>query len=389
MEDGHLVAEGGHQGHVVGAEQLGVNVETIDEGEHTTDALRKLVNALLGTEGKKGVVDAICEAPLTSILTIVGNLSYFIANNNIDVLIQNLVAPVMAILELLESVITRDEIDALLEGLVNVKLPGGRPLTLSNIIGIAGDKGEGLVAIINDLIGGIRVYEKDANGDIVPYTEADAKADTANQYWAVEVENEDGIKSTVYWKVLHVIDFLPANFFEQFAKYVVEDSTLNGQAVTTIGDDVDGWNINCGEALMYILTTVLDYNFFETLLKKVGLDLSKGIGEAIIGLADKENELVDVILMLFTEYKVVYKKLTQADLDEKVVAPYDSFKTDEGALNNANTNEAVLVLDSIVKLVVPMVANGQTLSDLINGLIADADLVKPCNERTCSLTRRS
>ena len=152
--------------------------------------------------------------------------------------------------------------------------------------------------------------------------------DKNGEYWPVEIENVDGTKTTVYYKVLQMINLLPDDFFKQFAKYVVEDSEYDDIAVVTVGDDVDEWTINTADALMYVLSTVLDYDFFETILKKVGLDLSQGIGQTVLTMADKENELVDVLVMLLNDYNVVYTKVQQATLPADATTPYANFGKD-------------------------------------------------------------
>ena len=86
---------------------------------------------------------------------------------------------------------------------------------------------------------------------------------------------------------------------------VAEKAALSKKdAEKAVGAVVDNWNINTADALMYVLSTVLDYDFFETILKKVGLDLSQGIGATVLTMADKENDLVDVLVMLLNDYKV-------------------------------------------------------------------------------------
>ena len=382
----------------LGAKQLGIDVP--ETAVDSTDAIGRLVNVLLGadyevaagdevqTQHAKGVVDAICEAPLTAILTIVGNLSYFLANDNLAPLIKNLVAPVLGIVELAESLISMDELDGLIEGLAKITLPGGKPLNITNIINIAGEGGSGLVALINDLLGGIKAYEK-IDGKLVEYTKAQVDADTSGATYAeveVVVKDADGntvigddgkaVTRKIYCKVLQVINLLPDDFFVDFAKYVVEDSTLDGVAVTRVGNEVDNWSINPADALMYVLSMVLDYDFFETILKKVGLDLSQGIGATVLTMADKENELVDVLVMLLNDYSVVYSKVEQAPLDT-ATAPYSSFGTDaqgENILDNENTTNAIAALDPLINTIIGMVAGGKTLGGLVDGLVAGADL---------------
>ena len=388
----------------LGAKQLGVNLPA--DATSTTEALGYIVDALLGADGAKGVVNAICEAPLTSILKIVGNLSFFLANGNLDELIQNLIAPVFGILELAESLLSREDLDTLIEGLAKITLPGGKALNITNIINIAGDEGEGLVAIINELVGGIRAYEKEIVVEdgknvskIVVYDKAYAEAHPEFNWWPVDKTDADGevvyekdengdvvldkdgkpVAEKVYYKVLQVINLLPDDFFKTFAKYVIEDNEYENVPVTTIGKAVDSWSINAGDALMYVLSTVLDYDFFETILKKVGLDLSQGIGATVLTMADKENELVDVLVMLLNDYKVVYTKVEQDVLPSgtTAAAPYENFGEDangEALLDNNNTSNAIAALDPLINTIIAMVADGKTLGGLINGLIADADL---------------
>ena len=116
------------------------------------------------------LVGSLEKAPISTIITIVANLGYFIANNDVAVVIQNLVAPVLAIVDALGGVISRAQLDLLIEGLVKVELPNGKKLNITNIINIAGDNGAILVDLINGLLPSIVM--KDENGNEIGVTNA-------------------------------------------------------------------------------------------------------------------------------------------------------------------------------------------------------------------------
>ncbi|MCI6771779.1 MAG: hypothetical protein MR567_07425, partial [Oscillospiraceae bacterium] len=167
----------------LGLEQFGGELRNASTGN---DALKYVIEYLFV------FVDAIGEAPLTTILTVVGNLSYFIANDNLEPLIRNLTAPILGILELANSVISMDQIDGLISGLTK------GAITLTGIIEIGNNSGANLVEMINKLIGGIEIKD----------------------------ENEN---------VIYTLKALPEDFFVEFSKYVID---VTDPAAPNKGDDV-------------------------------------------------------------------------------------------------------------------------------------------------------
>ena len=295
----------------LGLEQFGGELRTAATGN---DALKYVIEYLFV------FVDAIGEAPLTTILTVVGNLSYFIANDNLEPLIRNLTAPILGILELANSVISMDQIDGLISGLTK------GAITLTGIIEIGNNSGANLVDMINKLIGGIEIKD----------------------------ENEN---------VIYTLKALPEDFFVEFSKYVID---VTDPTAPNKGDDVNTWTVDVADGLMYILATVLDEDFLKTIFSKVGVNTSEGIGSTLLTLADKEYDLADVIIMLLNDYSISYKRIKQADLGT-ATAPY------YGALNHDNTTNAIKALDPLLVSVLGMLGVGD-LKTLIDGLVSGADL---------------
>ena len=100
------------------------------------------------------LVDELCDAPFTTLLTVIANLSYFIANNNVEVILTNLVSPVLGIVDALSDVISRDQIDTLLKSFIKLN---GKAYGLSDLLKIAGNGGENLIELVNSLLGNIKI----------------------------------------------------------------------------------------------------------------------------------------------------------------------------------------------------------------------------------------
>ena len=269
------------------------------------------------------LVDNVCAAPFTTILTVVGNLSFFIANNDVEGAIQNLIAPVLGILDALEGVISRDQIDGLLKGFIG--------MGLSDIIGIAGNKGEALVNLINDLLSKIEI--KDA---------------------------ETG--ETVY-----VIKALPTNFFEELAKAAVKIDAPTG--TLTVGQDVTKWHVENGDTLMYVLDTVLTRDFLNILCTTLKLDTTSTVGEIILSLGGKSEDVAKILIKLLKKYLVEYKVYTQPQL-EKIEVTYSSAKSHE------QLSDALMNLDSIIPVVLGFIGDGSnsSLKDIVYPLFVKDDI---------------
>ncbi|MCM1080096.1 MAG: hypothetical protein NC414_11635, partial [Bacteroidales bacterium] len=272
------------------------------------------------------LVDALEAAPFSTILTVVSNLSFFIANNDVSVAINNLVAPILGIVDALDGVISRDQIDGLLKNFIKI---GSTSLGLTDIIHIADNEGENLIKIINELLGNIEV--KDDKGE------------------------------TVY-----VLNALPVDFFVNLAKAAIKIDQPTGNL--KVGTDVTEWHTEKGDAIMYVLSTVLNKDFLEILCTLLNLDPTSDIGQIIISLAGREQDLIGVILKLLNKYLVEYKAFNVPELN-KITVEYLSDKTHQ------QLNDALAGIDSLIPTVLALVGqDAQNLGDIVYPLFVKDDI---------------
>ena len=288
-------------------------------------------SASTANEAVKNIVDYVftlvnnlCDAPFTTILSLVSNLAYFVASNGLDPFLNNLVSPILGILDLLNPIISREQLDTILKGLIKLN---GKAYGLTDLLEIGKDGGKKLVELLNNLLG---IQIKNKNGDT---------------------------EETVY-----VVKALPENFFTEFAQYALNANTAEGKIVGRTA-----WTVDKTDALMYILKNVLSEDFLNIIFKLAGIDTTKDIGATLITLAGKQDDLVDVILMLLNNYTFTYKRIAQAELDKNEAATYF------GKLDNTKANNTIKALDPILKSVIGMLGKGD-LKTMINGMLADADL---------------
>ncbi|MGN0469262.1 MAG: hypothetical protein ACI4GY_11110, partial [Acutalibacteraceae bacterium] len=270
------------------------------------------------------LVDELSAAPVTTILNVLSNLSFLIANDNLEPLIKNLTAPILGILDLVSSIISRDQLDGILKGLIG--------LGLTDIIEIGNNSGANLIGFINDLIEGVEIKDNDDN-------------------------------------VVYTINLLPDDFFIEFSKYAINVKDVEHKD-SNIGTPTNDWDVNTGNALMYLLSTVLSENFLKSVFTKLNLNINEGIGAALLSIVDKEYDLADIIIMLLNEYSFSYKRINQVDLntlDGDKLTPYF------GKLNNENTTQAIEALDPLLISVLGIFGIGD-LQGEIDSLIAEQDI---------------
>ena len=324
---------------------LGVDLATADS---SSEAIKALVNGLISRNGDEavGLVSKISDAPIKTILELVAGLSYLLANDNLEPIIKNLLAPVFSILDLLEGVVSRDQIDNMLKKFLVID---GKAYGLTDLIEIGNNGGANLVGLLNGLIGGLKIYAEDAY-------------------------NEDGsLKEGA--EPVDVLTLLPADFFTELSKYAVDVTT---PAAPAVGEIADAWTYDAAETLMYILDTVLSDTFMAVLADMLGADST--VESILTGLVDKEMNIVELILMLLDNYTLTYNKIPQADLDETVVIDYDEIFEDNADDVKASLPSAIEALDDLVPVVLGFIeingTNYASLGELVNGLLANADLGK-------------
>ena len=334
---------------------------TLEEGDNAVDALSYIVDYIFD------LVDMIGEKPFDTILKLVANLSYLIANDGVEVILTNLLSPVLSLLDALEGTISRAELDALIETFVKVDLLG-KPLNITNILTIAGDGGAALITLLNGILPKYEYYHMEG-GKIVEYTKAQADADSANKY--VEVKKED--ESVVYYRVIKVINILPETFFVDLAKAAID---VTDPANPEIGDTVASWTVNTGDVLVYILKTVLTQDVMN--IFKGSPDATGTLADILDALVNKDKQVLDLLIALLAPYDVEYKAYTQP-VNDKIHVVLD----DEGNVDyelRESLESAVGGLDALIPTVLGLLvkdSNGQAVSSLkalVNDLLAGADL---------------
>ena len=108
---------------------------------------------------------------------------------------------------------------------------------------------------------------------------------------------------------------------------------------------------------MYVLSTVCSDDFLKTLATKIGKDVNAPdmVANIILGLAGKQENIVDIIVTLFTEYEVTYTEYTRA--------PINKIEVEHNApMNDENLEKALAALDAIIMAVVPMFLKDRTVT---------------------------
>ena len=300
------------------------------------EAIQNTVNYLFD------LITNVEAAPFTTLLVAVANLSFFIANGNISVLIQNLAAPVLALVDQLDDVITRDQLNALLKSFIKI---GDKAFGLDDIINIAGEHGEGLVELINSFLGKIAIKN-------------------------TEEGHED--------EELFDVHALPNDFFVQLAKAAIKIDTPTGLTATTgIGTVVTKWHAELDDAIMYVLSTVLDSDFLHILMDMLNIEplteegTENTVYNILVNLIDKEDEVVDILLKLLSKYLVEYTVYNETE-------PFP--KQDSGLNTEGNRrellNELLAKIDALIPAIFGLIPSieAANLKELVYGLIADADL---------------
>ena len=298
---------------------LNIDLPAATASDDGNDLLKNIVDGIFG------LVEDIESAPLSTILEIVAQASFFIANNGVALVINNLLAPVLGIVNALSAVVSRGELNDLIASYVKI---GGKSYGLDDIINIAGADGSGLVALINDLLRGLKLEDKDGN-EIAVTTE------------------------------------LPSDFFKQIAMYGIDVTTPANPAV---GEEVTAWTVDKTDTLMYILQTVFSADFLDLIKKLAKIDADSDVGQIVTGLAGKQNEVVDIIVMLLNDYTIDYSKISQAAITKIAVAPKSSKITKE------NIADALTELDSLIPIILGMVTGNGDLESMVMGLLKNLDI---------------
>ena len=294
-------------------------------------------------DGLFGLIDKIETKPVTTILEILGNLSYLIANDGVATVIKNLISPITGLLTIFNSIITDEDIDALLKKYVVIN---GTGYGLTDIINIAGPKGEKLIALLNELLSGL----------------------TATS------ESQEVI----------VTNYLDENFFVTLCKYAIEYVTPSISDDQKVPDptaaqqeaigDITKWTVDASDVLMYILSTVCTNDFLQFIIDVAKLKAPEDPTainpvDIILGLAKEgtPNELVDLIIMLLTKYEMSYMRIPQDPTISKIAVET------KGTATKDEIGTALTALDGLIPVVLGLFTDAGSLSELLLGLLDNTD----------------
>ena len=316
----------------LGLEELGAE-EKAAENNSGVSALENVVDYLVDT-----LLPSLGDKPFQTILIVIGNLSYFIANDAVAPAIQNLIAPVLGILDAVSDIITRDQVNTLLKGLIKI---GDKAYGLDDLINIAGNNGKMLVDLINSFLGKIAVKDQETGEEV------------------------------------GAIHALPDTFFRDLAYAAIkyDDGSSIGDTVAYTPQKM--WHVELGDTIMFVLGTVLSEDFLTILADMLNLEPTNDEGEPntvyniIMSLAGKESNLVGLLTKLLKKYLVEYKAYNETDPFAKIPSGLDGEGNKREQLNNLLSK-----IDALIPAILGLIPSieATSLSELVYGLIADADL---------------
>ena len=269
------------------------------------------------------LVDELCDAPFTTLLTVIANLGYFIANDNVEVILTNLVSPVLGIVDALSSVISRDQIDTLLASFIQIN---GKGYGLTDLLKIAGNRGENLIELINGLLGNIKITDKDGNE-------------------------------------VYVVKALDPNFFASLAKAAIKvDEPASGLVINET--DAVKWHTELGDTIMFVLSSVLTTDFLNILVKALKLDENANVKDIVLSLAGKENDIADLLVTFLNKHLVEYVPYKQPQLDKTGIS-YSS------ADAHKQLNDTLATLDSLIPVIFGFIdsIDASSVKELVYNLI--------------------
>lgn len=295
--------------HGLGFDQFGIEFSPSTDVTMAVELIEYVIGDLLT------FIEVLCDAPVSTILTVVGNASFLIANDGLEVIVGNLIAPIEAILEAFSGAITAEQLDTILMSLTGI--------SYSNLLALTEDSEAMILDYLNEMLGKIQIT--DSNGNVI--LEMDA---------------------------------LASDFITSLAKASIE--VASG---TNVGDEVDTWTVNIADALMYILSTALDQEFITAICNTLELDTVEGMGKVINDLVDDEAVVSDILIKLFEEYTLVYDVHTQAELT--AVEGSDTETEEE-------VEEALSIIDELIPSILEMLGiEADSLSDYLYSMIVSDD----------------
>lgn len=332
-------------------------------------------------------VDELCEGPFEYILTLLPKLSYALSNNGIQVIITNLLSPVLAIYNLAEPVLgtlVEDLIGGAIGNTLHNFMPAGTGVektrtvekditeevideetgekttvvvgkenveetywvySIEEITGIAGEDGSNIINVLNGLLSGLLV--KDAEGgehNVIELLKPTFFTDYAHHTITV-----NKAKSDAKWYYWYSKD-------GELVKVAADD--YNYKTMGEIVDQryvVDGYNVDVADSLIFLLSTVLSEDIIYAVAGLIeGVDLNDSdnmIGVLLKNLAKGEVSayvLADIIVKIFEGYEVKYP----VHHDKQIEIDHSAYNTLTD-YQKEKVDELPTKLDTVIKEAIP------------------------------------
>ena len=118
---------------------------------------------------------------------------------------------------------------------------------------------------------------------------------------------------------------------------------------------------------MYLLKTVCSEDLLDFICKIAKLEEGSQVASIITGLAGKQDEIIDILVMLLTGYSFRYPKIKQQHITKIHVEP-------KGDIDKNGIGEALAKIDEMLPTIIGMIAGSDSLEALVTGLVTDLDV---------------
>ncbi len=269
-------------------------------------------------------VEELCEGPVEYILTLLPKLSYALSNNGVEVIVSNLVSPVLAIYRLAEPVVGNLLEDLLGKAIGNSLKPfmpatAGKEVTkvetnedgetteikywvysLDEIMGIAGEDGSNIIKILNTLLSGLLVKGEDGSEhEVLNLLKPSFFTDYAQH--TITVNKSTASSKWYYWvgagnKKVAADDY----------NYTTDGEIKDQRYV------VSGFKVDTADSLIYLLDSVLSPDIIYAIAHLLNVDVEDTenmVSVLLNNLANGEMSafvVADIITKIIVGYEVKY-----------------------------------------------------------------------------------
>ena len=333
----------------------------------------------------------LCENPVQTLLTVLGALSYFIASNGLQTVLENILKPVMGLLDVAEPVLGPIINDLIANTLSPILKPifGKDFATISDITGLAGETGDELAALLNSLISGL-IVEKDENGQATQIFQI-FKSTFFEDYAAAAINAGTPVDGddTLYYYWYEKTD---AEGNVEIVKISSEEYKLSGETgkivkqAYMVNSQFDilniNWKVDVVDAYIFLLSYVLSEDVLAVICDLAGIDLDKEgdivatIIQSVIDTDDPGLVLADILATLLGQYTVTTNDFVGDQIIIEDKTPYAEGPTDAeiealpGQLDSLILDNLGTILD-IVADFIDLSTAPEMLTDLIDKYTAD------------------